>query len=293
MARAARRAGADGPGREEATTRTSCWPSRSKDDDAAQKFVDARRRRGRTETYRDVKYQYKASDDLAAAVVNHVVLVGTDKAFKSAVDAQSGAKLADAGAFKSARDAVGTDGLGFLYADPLKFFNLFAGAASGSLSPGNAQGLRVVQQLLAGVRAAVGRGVAERRQGRGAGRRGGGRAEGRRGEGRERRRRPGRRGGGPGGVVAEPRDRRRRRCRQERAEERRGSGVTGGMDPATLLDGLKSQLGIDVQKDLLSWMGDAALFVRGTTKSTLSGALVVHSKDPAASRRRCRRSGSC
>ena len=37
----------------------------SKDDDAAQKFVDARVKDGRTETYRDVKYQYKASDDLA------------------------------------------------------------------------------------------------------------------------------------------------------------------------------------------------------------------------------------
>jgi Protein of unknown function (DUF3352) len=57
------------------------------------------------------------------------------------------------------------------------------------------------------------------------------------------------------------------------------------MDPATLLQGLQSQLGIDVQKDLLSWMGDAALFVRGTSMYELGGALVVKSKDPAASRK--------
>ncbi len=44
------------------------------------------------------------------------------------------------------------------------------------------------------------------------------------------------------------------------------SGATGGVDPATLLQGLQSQLGVDVRKDLLSWMGDAALFVRGTSR---------------------------
>lgn len=256
----------------------------SKDDDAAQKFVDARVEGGKAETYRDVKYQYKASDDLAAAVVDHVVLVGTAKAFKSAVDAQSGAKLADAGAFRSARDAVGTDGLGFLYADPLKFFNVFAGAASGSLSAGNAQGLKVVQQLLAGSglqsvaaslnvardavqvdAAAVGlkSGAASAASG----------------------------GDGPGAAAAVPAGSWLSLGIGDVGGAVNGalksgaaSGVTGGMDPATLLDGLKSQLGVDVQKDLLSWMGDAALFVRGTTKSTLSGALVVHSKDPAASR---------
>jgi hypothetical protein len=39
-----------------------------------------------------------------------------------------------------------------------------------------------------------------------------------------------------------------------------------------------------VQKDLLYWMGDAAVFVRGTTTKDLNGALVVTSKDPAASK---------
>lgn len=256
----------------------------SKDDDAAQKFVDARTSGGKAETYRDVKYQYKASDDLAVAVVDHVVLAGTEKAFKSAVDARSGAKLADSAAFKSARGAVGTDGLGFLYADPLKFFNVFAGAASGSLSAGNAQGLKVVQQLLAGTglqsvaaslnvakdavqidAAAVGlkAGAAKSASG----------------------------GDGPGAAAAVPAGSWLSvgigdvgGAVQNALKSSAASGVTGGMDPETLMNGLKSQLGVDVQKDLLSWMGDAALFVRGTSKSSLSGALVVHSKDPAASR---------
>jgi hypothetical protein len=256
----------------------------SKDDDAAQRFVDARATAGKPETYRDVKYQYKASDDLAVAVVDHVVLAGTEKAFKSAVDARSGAKLADAGAFKSARDAVGTDGLGFLYADPLKFFTLVAGAASGSLSSGNAQGLKVVQQLLAGTglqsvaaslnvakdavqldAAAVGLKAGAARSASG--------------------------GDGPGAAAAVPAGSWLSvgvgdvgGAVGSALRSSAASGVTGGMDPETLLNGLKSQLGIDVQKDVLSWMGDAALFVRGTSKETLGGALVVHSKDPAASR---------
>jgi hypothetical protein len=256
----------------------------SKDDDAAQKFIDSNVDGGKAGTYRDVKYKYKASDDMAAAVVNHVVLVGTLKAFKSAVDAQSGAKLADTGAFKSARSAVGTDGLGFLYADPMKFFNLFSGAAAGSLSSGNAQGLKVVQQLLAssGLQsvtaslnvardavqvdaAAVGlKSAAARSAGSGDG--------------------PGAAAAVPAGSwlslgIGDVGGAVQRALRSSAV-----SGATGGMDPATLLNGLKSQLGVDVDKDLLSWMGDAALFVRGTTKDTLNGALVVRSKDPAASR---------
>jgi hypothetical protein len=256
----------------------------SKDDDAAQKFVDARTTGGRPETYRGVRYTYKASDDLAAAVVDHVVLVGTDKAFKSAVDAQSGAKLADAGAFKAARAAVGTDGLGFLYADPLKAFNLVPGAAGGSLSSGNAQGLKVVQQLLAGTglqSVAASLNVAKdavQVDAAAVGLKAG--AAGAAG-----------RGDGPGAAAAVPAGSWLSLgigdvggAVQSALRSSAASGMTGGMDPETLLNGLKSQLGVDVDKDLLSWMGDAALFVRGTSKATLGGALVVRSKDPAASR---------
>jgi hypothetical protein len=55
------------------------------------------------------------------------------------------------------------------------------------------------------------------------------------------------------------------------------------VDPQTLFDQLKAQAGFDVQKELLSWMGDATVFVRGTDVAGVNGALVVTSKDPAAS----------
>ncbi|MDP8943674.1 MAG: DUF3352 domain-containing protein [Actinomycetota bacterium] len=42
---------------------------------------------------------------------------------------------------------------------------------------------------------------------------------------------------------------------------------------------------LDLDRDVLSWMGDAGLFVRGTNQADLGGALVIETKDPAASRR--------
>jgi hypothetical protein len=252
----------------------------SKDDDAAQKFVDGRKG-GSAREYRGVKYRYKADDDLAAAVVDHAVLVGTERGFKSAIDARSGDTLASSATFKKARATVGTDGLGFAYADPGRFFDLAAGAASGKAPGVDAAQLKMFKGLLTGsglqsvaakldvasnalridaaaigVKAKVGS------------------------------------GDGPGAAAAVPAGAwlsvgvgdvggSIHKAISSLGE----SGATGGMDPATLLQGLQSQLGIDVQKDLLSWMGDAALFVRGTSMDDLGGALIVKSKDPAASRK--------
>ncbi|HEY6760809.1 MAG TPA: DUF3352 domain-containing protein [Baekduia sp.] len=254
----------------------------SRDDDAAQKFVDGRRGAVDRE-YRGVKYTYDAGRDVAAAVIDHAVVVGTERGFKSAVDAQSGAKLADSASFKKARATVGTAGAGFAYADPARFFDMVAGAAaggSGKLSQGSASAssLQMLKGLLAGsglesvaaslnvakdalqvdaaaigVKAPVGRGD----------------------------------GDGPAAAAAVPAgawlsvgigD-----VGSTLATALQGVRGGAGIDPSVLLKSLGSQFGIDVQKDLLSWMGDAALFVRGTSMSSLNGALVVTSKDPAAS----------
>jgi Protein of unknown function (DUF3352) len=77
---------------------------------------------------------------------------------------------------------------------------------------------------------------------------------------------------------------------------RLGSGIADELDQLDTLAGvdaeevedvlrtLRDDLGLDVRRDLLSWMGDASLFVRGTSVSTLGGALVVHSTDTRRSR---------
>jgi hypothetical protein len=254
----------------------------SRDDDAAKAFVSSRKGAVERE-YRGVTYRFSASDDLAAAVVDHAVVLGTERGFKSAIDARSGATLDDGADFKKARDVVGTDGLGFFYADPARLFDLAAGAAPGAGGQASAQQLGAAKALLSGsgLRSVAARlDVAKdaiRIDGAVIGLKRGAAGTGK--------------GDGPGAAASVPAGSWLSlgvgdvgSTVMTALKSFGGSGATGGIDPQTLLQQLKSGLGIDVQKDLLSWMGDAAVFVRGTTRADLGGALVVHSKDPAASR---------
>jgi len=61
------------------------------------------------------------------------------------------------------------------------------------------------------------------------------------------------------------------------------AGAVGGRD---MIEGqLEAATGLDLQRDVLGWMGDFGLFVRGTSVSELNGALVVETSDEAASGR--------
>ena len=59
--------------------------------------------------------------------------------------------------------------------------------------------------------------------------------------------------------------------------------VAGGRD--ALAQQLKAATGLDLDQDVIAWMGDWSLFVRGTTVAELNGALVVETNDEAASGR--------
>ena len=59
-------------------------------------------------------------------------------------------------------------------------------------------------------------------------------------------------------------------------------GALGGVNLDQVLSQLKQQSGLDVRKDVIDWMGDAAIFVRGTSKADLGGGVIIHSSDPAA-----------
>lgn len=50
------------------------------------------------------------------------------------------------------------------------------------------------------------------------------------------------------------------------------------------LDQVQSATGLDLQRDVLSWMGDGGLFVRGAGLTDIGGALVVRTKDPATTK---------
>jgi hypothetical protein len=61
------------------------------------------------------------------------------------------------------------------------------------------------------------------------------------------------------------------------------AGVAGGR--AAIEQQFKAATGLDLHKDVLDWMGDFGIFVRGTSVAKLDGALIVETSDEAASGR--------
>ena len=50
------------------------------------------------------------------------------------------------------------------------------------------------------------------------------------------------------------------------------------------MESFRQETGLDLEEDVLSWMGDAALFVQGTNFQEIGGGLLVESDDPDATR---------
>ena len=61
------------------------------------------------------------------------------------------------------------------------------------------------------------------------------------------------------------------------------ASMAGGRD--AILGQFKAATGLDLEQDVLSWMGDFGIFVRGTSLANLDGALVVQTSDEAKSAR--------
>ncbi|MGH2754730.1 MAG: DUF3352 domain-containing protein [Actinomycetota bacterium] len=57
----------------------------------------------------------------------------------------------------------------------------------------------------------------------------------------------------------------------------------GAADVAEVERAVRAETGLDLREDILSWMGNAGLFVQGTDLQSIGGGLVVESSDPAKS----------
>jgi Protein of unknown function (DUF3352) len=62
-----------------------------------------------------------------------------------------------------------------------------------------------------------------------------------------------------------------------------GMGIPG-FNQQAIEQQFKAETGMDLQQDVLSWMGDVGVFVQGTSLPTLSGGVVIETTDPEASR---------
>ncbi|HYF24513.1 MAG TPA: DUF3352 domain-containing protein [Baekduia sp.] len=224
---------------------------------------------------------YRVDDDgFAGAVVDDVLLLGDEPAFKAAVDARKGDSLAEADSFERAREEAGEDGLGFLYADVRRIFDVAVGSGElpqelsgplrGLVGGAGAQALGAslevdadVVRVNAATIAAEGKDLPEQAGDPAAALE-----------------------GLPAGSILALGlgDVGKQLDGVLEQLSSLGGAATGGVSPDQLLDLLRAQTGVDVQRDLLAWMGEGALFVRGSGLKGLGGALVVRSKDPAASR---------
>ena len=61
-----------------------------------------------------------------------------------------------------------------------------------------------------------------------------------------------------------------------RALYQQAAGAFGG---AAIAEQLRSQLGLDLEQDVFSWIGDVAVFARGSTVDTVDGGLVIEVTD--------------
>jgi hypothetical protein len=251
----------------------------SKDDDAARKAIerDERGDKVTTGTYAGVAYRDDRDDDTVTGVTDGLVLLAPDLAtFRRAVDTLKGDSLAEAKNFKDARAKVAQDRLAFFYADPNALFSAVtsaAGPAASQLAPLRSailgsklrslaaaltvdpDAIRLDAAALGGSTGKVGAAAPSTLA-----------------------QLPGDAwfGAGLGDIGGA----------LNRLLVKAGSfGGALGLDLPTVLRQVKQQTGIDLRKDLLDWMGRGGIFVEGTTVKDLGGALVVETKDPAATRR--------
>jgi len=221
-----------------------------------------------------VDYLFDAADTLAAGIVDETLIVGTDPAFKAIVDASKGDGLDTNAEYTKVVDAVDDDALGFVYGDVRRALELVQ-RAQGSADAQQFEGAREFLDRRGLKTFAAGLAITDTSvKIRAAG---------------------GMKDDGQGDAAAET-----LAALPSGSWAGLGLGDLGkslsdgldslkalsgpGLDLQSGLDQLEQQSGVDVQKDLISWMGQSGLFVRGTSLTDIGGALVVQSKDAAATK---------
>jgi hypothetical protein len=233
---------------------------------AAQSWIDDQG--GRTQEHEGVEIRV-ASDEKAYALVKDQVVAGSLTAVKAAIDASEGDSLAESEGFEKAFDRVGgEEGIGRAYLAPRALSE--AGGAANLPQAGGMLGSLATGALTSSLPTAVAAkfhadGEALRADVASVG----------------------------GAEPGDPADPEMLAGLTGKAWLAAGVGEVGarlrqqleslGASEA-MLGLLSAQAGLDVRRDLIDWMGEGAVFVLGDDASSLGGALVVKSKDSAATR---------
>jgi hypothetical protein len=244
----------------------------SKDDGKAQDTLEqaAKEERDAKRSFEGRDYWYDSQEQSAYGVVDGQVVVGNEAGFRAAVNASKGEPLADSEAFDGAWGELPDDRIAGVYQDNPKLADVL-----GSASPqANTQQLKRV--LSRGPRTATTWAKLEQ-------------------DGLVAESESPARGGFATAVLGRG---------TEILETLPGDSwlAVGAPDVGKTLSGLidsfagsggrqlaaqqvQQATGLDLDRDLLSWMGDFGLFAQGTSRTDLGGGVVIQSKDPATSER--------
>lgn len=231
------------------------------------------------EDYNGVKVLADAADDTAEAVLDEFAIVGSLKGVKAAIDASKSDKGALAGSakFTKAMDGLGDDeqSLGSLYVDVKATIDQVV--KSGELSEADATAFRQITSSVGFESIAAGLSVQDNAV---------------RLDVASPLTKDGPKLGDPAKAVAAlPGDAWLalgigdiQALAEYTLDSVSTTTALAGTDINTALEQLNTAFGVDIRKDLLAWMGNGAIFVRGTNLVDIGGALVVQSKDPAATK---------
>ena len=255
----------------------------SRDDDKARAALEDSGRLPETATFRDVTYRSTADGSLAGAVVEGALVLGKESAVREVIAAAGDdSVLSDSARYTAAIDELPDEGVATAYLDLGAIARLVGGLLGGGTTAqfiepvvkaqGDAIAATVIPEgdelRIEAVGTGTGSGVAAVQA----------------------------KGGASAAITTLPGD-----AWFALGISDVGESVGVLLDAATagggiqalgvnvLLGQIESSLGVDLREDVLAWMGAGGLFVRGTAKGEVSGALVIKSKDPAAMRRAVRK----
>lgn len=227
-------------------------------------------------SYKGVDYRFDRKDSTAAGVFDHSVVVGTEPGFKSAVDASKGDSLAESNGLRGVRSKVAQERIGLLYLDVDGLLRAVSASAGSQPEVG-----AVLQSLSGAVPKTIGAALqaqpdALKIDGVSLGTPKSG-ASG---------------ASGADMVAGLPADSWLALGFGKSGQTLEGvldaigkSGGITGVGVNALLSQFQQKTGLDLRKDVLSWMGDAGVFVAGKGLPDLGGGLVVKTSDPAKTKK--------
>ncbi|MQA73215.1 MAG: DUF3352 domain-containing protein [Solirubrobacterales bacterium] len=245
------------------------------DVDAARSFLDRAAEsdpdREEERSYEGFDYVVGGDQGIAAGIVDDHLVVGTERSLKVAVDASQGESLAESEEFEDRIAALGGDPLAMVFLEPGEVID--ATVAEQRTGPGNARFLRPVLAGplsgpvaigLSATRSAASLDVAALYDGSGQQASGSTLLEGL-----------------PAGSwfaaalpdLGEPLTR--------LLEQLDNSGLPGA---ASFRRQFRAMTGLHLRRDLLDWLGDAAIFAQGTSAPGFRAGLIAETDDPDAPR---------